>query len=106
MGGGRIDLQARSKKVRRSVRTLHLRIFTNRGEEEDHGDTDNRQTVCGLPDTPHHLEQGIAPDCHINVFSTDSDAMRRVTLMKLETNELCKTCKKRVEFMTSLGGFA
>ena len=98
-------MQARSKKVRRSVRTLHLRIFTNRDEEEYHGDTDDRSTACGLPDTPHHLaEQRIAPDCHINVFSVDSDAMRRITLLK--KYELCKTCKKRVEFMTSLGGFA
>ena len=103
-------MQARSKKVRRSVRTLHLRIFTNRDEEEYHGDTDDRSTACGLPDTPHHLaEQRIAPDCHINVFS--SEAMRRITLLK-STNvtsleyKICKTCKKRVEFMTSLGGFA
>ena len=98
-------MQARSKKVRRSMRTLHLRIFTNRDEEEDNSRTDNRQTACGLPDTPHHLaEQRIAPDCHINVFSVDSDAMRRITLLK--KYKLCKTCKKRVEFMTSLGGFA
>ena len=98
-------MQARSKKVRRSARTLHLRIFTNRDEEEDSGQTDDRQTACGLPDTPHHLaEPRLTPDCHINVFSVDSDAMRRISL--LGKYELCKTCKKRVELMASLGGFA
>ena len=85
------------------MRCLHLRIFTNRDEEEDSGQTDDRQTACGLPDTPHHLaEPRITPDCHINVFSVDSDAMRRISLLK--KYELCQTCKKRVELMASLGG--
>jgi len=101
-------LQARSKKARRSMRTLHLRIFTNRDEEEDSGQTDDRQTACGLHDTPHHLAEHpdgaerLTPDCHINVFSVDSDAMRRISLLK--KYELCQTCKKRVELMASLGG--
>tara|TARA_R110000824_G_scaffold96593_7_gene231260 strand:- start:5479 stop:5772 length:294 start_codon:yes stop_codon:yes gene_type:complete len=97
------------------MRTLHLRIFTNRDEEEDNSRTDNRQTACGLPDTPHHLaEQRIAPDCHINVFkvmSSNSDVMVKIAQMgthstSRERYEVCKTCKKRFELMTSLGGFA
>jgi hypothetical protein len=96
------------------MRTLHLRIFTNRDEEEDNSRTDNRQTACGLPDTPHHLaEQRIAPDCHINVFKVSSDAMVKIAQMGTHTTsssreryKVCKTCKKRVELMTSLGGFA
>lgn len=85
------------------MRCLHLRIFTNRGAMEDSGQTDDRQTACGLKDTPHHLaEQRLTPDCHINVFSVDSDAMRRISLLK--KYELCQTCKKRVELMASLGG--
>jgi hypothetical protein len=98
-------LRSRSKKVRRNVRTLHLRIFTNRNEEEDRGQTDDRQTACGLPDTPHHLaEEKVTPDCHVNIFSLDEDNVSRVYQSK--NYDICKTCKKRMRFMASLGSLA
>ena len=100
-------MQARSKRVKRLVRVLHLRVFTNRSEEEDHDSTDSRVTACGLPGTPHHLESGeAAKDCHVNMFQ--SEAMGSLELMAHNNPglSLCATCKKRVELMGSLGGFA
>jgi len=112
-------LQARSKKVRRSSRTIHLRLFTNRGEDEDPNQTDDRPTSCGLFKTPHYLSHedadAINPDCHINVFSLKGDSWG-IVKDRIERNggphqhgfknhSLCKTCNKRAELMMSLGGF-
>jgi len=119
-------LQARSKKVRRSSRTIHLRLFTNRGEDEDPNQTDDRPTSCGLFKTPHYLSHedadAINPDCHINVFSLKGDSWgivkdriernggphQRNSLKALDgfkNHSICKTCNKRAELMMSLGGF-
>ena len=107
-------MQARSKKQRRSTRTVHLRLFTNRGEDEDPNQTDDRPTSCGLFKTPHYLSGGDAggtkPDCHINVFTLSGDTwttmQNRIDGMdrKAKTS-ICKTCRKRAELMISLGGF-